>query len=127
VTSPSAQPDAPAPLAGSHFDAVLDRTHWLTHGYERPRITAMLDGSSFLKLSKDGANVAVFPAEGKLLRAGFAFPDNTERLLRNSALLVHEPVGGGHVVLFNNEPMFRAWWHALDRMVLNALLLGPGL
>jgi hypothetical protein len=127
VTSPSASPDAPAPLAGSHFDVVLDRTHWLTHGYEEPRLTVMVDGNRFFKLSKEGTNVAVFPNEGKLHRAGFAFPGNTERLMRNMALMIHEPVGSGHVIVFGNEPMFRAWWRALDRLVLNGIVLGPGM
>jgi len=125
VTSPSATDDTPAGAPGAHFDVVLDRTHWLTQGYERPRLTVMFEGGTFLKLSKDGNNVAVFPAEGKLLRAGFAFPNHTERLLRGTALLIEEPLGDGHVVLFNNEPMFRGWWRALDRLVLNAILMGP--
>jgi hypothetical protein len=85
----------------------------------------MLDGSNFLTLSKEGANVAVFPKTGRLHRAGFIWPENTERLLRNSTLLIEEPTGGGHVVLFGNEPLFRAWWHALDKLVLNAIVLGP--
>jgi hypothetical protein len=125
VTSPSATSGNPAPLPGSHFDVVLDRTHWLTSGYEDQRLTVMLDGSTFLTLSKEGANVAVFPKAGRLHRAGFVWPENTDRLLRNSALLIEEPTGGGHVVLFGNEPLFRAWWHALDRLVLNAIVLGP--
>ena len=125
VTSPTASADDPAGLPGSHFDTVLDRTHWLTHGYDRPRLTVMLDGSRFLKLSKEGTNVAVFPSTGTLHRSGFVFPENTERLLRGTALLIDEPTGGGHVVLFNNEPMFRGWWRALDRLVLNAVILGP--
>jgi hypothetical protein len=125
VTSPSVLTGQPAPLPGSHFDMVLDRTHWLTSGYEEPRLTVMLDGSTFLTLSKEGANLGVFPKTGKLHRAGFVWPENTERLLRNSALLIEEPTGGGHVVLFANEPFFRAWWHALDRLVLNAIVLGP--
>ena len=125
VTSPSASGDDPIGPPGSHFDVVLDRTHWLTHGYERPRLTVMFDRGTFLKLSKDGANVAVFPSTGLLHRSGFIFPENTERLLRGTALVIEEPTGGGHVVLFNNEPMFRAWWRALDRLVLNAVLLGP--
>jgi hypothetical protein len=127
VTSPTASAEDPAGLPGSHFDTVLDRTHWLTHGYERPRLTVMLDGSRFLKLSKEGTNVAVFPSTGTLHRSGFVFPDNTERLLRGTALLVDEPTGAGHVVLFNNEPMFRAWWRSLDRIVLNAIVLGPAM
>lgn len=125
ATSPTATDDDPVGPPGSHFDVVLDRTHWLTHGYERPRLTVMFDRGTFLKLSREGANVAVFPETGLLHRAGFIFPENTERLLRGTALLIEEPTGGGHVVLFNNEPMFRAWWRALDRLVMNAILLGP--
>jgi hypothetical protein len=127
VKSPSSSNDSPAPLPGTHFDVVLDRTHWLTYGYEDPRLTVMLDGDFFLSLSKDGANVAVFPTNGTLHRAGFIFPDNTERLLRGTALLVEESLGGGHLVAFVNEPMFRGWWRALDRLVLNAVLLGPSM
>jgi hypothetical protein len=125
VTSPSATSATPGELPGSHFDVVLDRTHWLTSGYEDQRLTVLLEGSTFLTLSKEGANVAVFPKSGRLHRAGFVWPDNTDRLLRNSAFLIEEPTGGGHVVLFANDPVFRAWWHALDRLVLNAIVLGP--
>jgi hypothetical protein len=125
VTSPSSISGRPAPLPGSHFDAVLDRTHWLTSGFANQRLTVLLDGSTFLTLSKEGANVGVFPRAGTMHRAGFVWPENTERLLRNTAMLIEEPTGGGHVVLFANEPLFRAWWHALDRLVLNAIVLGP--
>jgi hypothetical protein len=53
------------------------------------------------------------------------WPGDTERLLRNTAFAVEEPVGRGHVVLFAADPMFRGWWRALDRLVLNAVVLGP--
>jgi len=62
---------------------------------------------------------------GPLKRAGFTFPDNTERLLKGTALIVQERVGGGHLVMFANDPLFRGWWRALDRVVMNAVLLGP--
>ena len=125
VASPSANPDAPQPVPGSHFDVLLDRSHWLTYGYEQQRLTVMLETDTFLKLSKEGSNVGVFPATGPLKRAGFTFPDNTERLLKGTAFLIHEKIGGGHLVAFANDPMFRGWWRALDRLVLNAALLGP--
>ncbi|MEJ7809645.1 MAG: M14 family zinc carboxypeptidase [Gemmatimonadaceae bacterium] len=125
VASPSASPGTPAPVPGSNFDVVLDRTHWLTFGYERPRLTVLFEGNTFYKLSKDGANVAIFPSSGKLVRAGFVWPDNTARLLRGTAFLIQESVGGGHLVAFANEPMFRGWWRSLDRLVLNAVTLGP--
>ena len=125
VASPSANPDAPQPIPGSHFDVLLDRSHWLTYGYDQQRLTVMMEGDSFYKLSSKGTNVAVFPATGPLKRAGFTFPDNTERLLKGTAFIVHEKIGGGHLVAFANDPMFRGWWRALDRLVLNAVLLGP--
>ncbi|MEO6525804.1 MAG: M14 family zinc carboxypeptidase [Gemmatimonadaceae bacterium] len=122
--STSASADTPEAVPGIHADVLLDRTHWLTAGYEAPRLTVLLEGDLFLKPSKEGENVAVFPATGRLVRAGFTWPGNTERLLRGTSLLIDEPTGGGHVVLFTNEPMFRGWWRALDRLVLNALVLG---
>jgi hypothetical protein len=127
VTSPGATGDRPTALPGSHFDVVLDRTHWLTYGYDVPRLTALVGGDDFLTLAKEGTNVAVFPAAGAFYRAGFVVPNDTERLLRNTALVVEEPLGRGHVVLFANEPTFRGWWRAFDRMVLNAVLLGPSM
>jgi hypothetical protein len=85
----------------------------------------LMTGDVFLKASKDGANVAVFPATGPLVRAGFVWPDNTERLLRGTSFVIDEPTGRGHVILFAANPMFRGWWRSLDRLVLNAVLLGP--
>jgi hypothetical protein len=122
--SPSASGNEPEALPGIHADVVLDRTHWLTAGYDTPRLTVLLTGDLFLTPSREGANVAVFPRTGPLVRAGFAWPGNTERLLRGTAFLIEEPTGRGHVVLFANDPMFRGWWRALDRLVLNALILG---
>jgi hypothetical protein len=124
IKSPTANADVPQPVPGAHFDAVFDMTHWLTLGIEKQRITVLVDGDAFLKLSKEGSNVAVFPVTGPLKRAGFTFPDNTERLLKGTALVVEEAVGRGHLVMFANDPMFRGWWRALDRVVLNAVLLG---
>jgi hypothetical protein len=123
--SPSASNTAPVYLPGSHFDVALDRTHWLTFGFEQPRLTVLLDGNVFFALSKEGTNVGVFPQSGALHRSGWIWPDNTERLLRGTAYLIEEPLGDGHVVLFANEPLFRGWWRALDRLVLNAVMVGP--
>ncbi|HEX6057796.1 MAG TPA: M14 family zinc carboxypeptidase [Gemmatimonadaceae bacterium] len=125
VPSPTADRDRPVFVPGAMFDVALDRVHWLTLGLDQPRLTVMLEGSTFLKPSREGSNVAVFAPTGTLHRAGFVWPDNTERLLRGTSYLVEEPTGSGHVVLFNGDPMFRGWWRALDRLVLNAAVLGP--
>ncbi len=124
TASPNACADALADLPGSHFDVVLDLTNWVTLGIEQQRMTVLVGGGDYYGISRDGGNVAVFPTSGTLRRGGFTFPDNSERLLRGSAFIVQEKVGQGNVVMFTNDPMFRAWWRALDRLVLNAMLLG---
>jgi hypothetical protein len=124
TASPNACVDQLGDLPGSHFDVVLDLTNWVTLGMERQRMPVLVGGSSVLGLSHDGGNVAVFPTTGTLKRGGFTFPENSERLLRGSAFIVQERMGRGNVVMFTNDPMFRGWWRALDRMVLNAVLLG---
>ncbi len=124
VASPSACADDIADLPGSHFDVVFDLGHWLTLGLETRRFPVLVSGSSFYTLSSRGGNVAVFPTTGTLRRGGFTFPENSERLLKGSTFIAQERVGQGNLVMFTNDPMFRGWWRALDRMVLNAALLG---
>lgn len=124
VASPNACADDIADVPGSHFDVVFDLSHWVTLGLENQRAPVLVGGSNFYTLSKDGGNVAVFPTTGTLLRGGFVFPGNTERLLRGSVFIAQESVGRGNLVMFTGDPMFRGWWRALDRLVLNAMLLG---
>ena len=125
VTSPGADTTTIESFPGGHYDVVVDRTHWLTAGHSAPRLTALASGRGVLGLAKTGTNVLVFAPTGPLLRAGFTFPGNTERALRNSALVIEEPIGDGHVVLFANDPTFRGFWRALDRVLLGAIVLGP--
>ena len=124
AASPNACADEIADLPGSHFDVVLDMTSWVTLGMEQRRFPVLVGGSNFYTLSNDGGNVAVFPTAGTLRRGGFVFPNNSERLLRGSSFIIQEKVGRGNVVMFTSEPMFRGWWRAMDRLVLNAVLLG---
>jgi hypothetical protein len=85
---------------------------------------ALVSGSSSFRPSRDGSNVAVFATTGALHRAGFIWPENSERLLRGTSLVIEEKLGSGRVVLFANNPMFRGWWRSMDKLVLNAILLG---
>jgi hypothetical protein len=124
AASPAPCPEYIASVPGSHFDVVLDLSNWVTLGMEGQRMPVLVDGGTFYTLSRDGGNVAVFPTFGTLHRGGWTFPDNTERLLRGTTFVTQERVGRGNVVMFAGDPMFRAFWRALDRMVLNAVLLG---
>ena len=113
-------------IPGAIFRATLDTTHWLTMGYERDRMPVFIDGDTFWRPTKGGANPAAFtdPADSLLL-SGFAWPNNTTRLLKGTTWAVVENQGNGRVVLFLGDPLFRAFWRGPARMVTNAILLGP--
>ena len=117
--------DRPEWIPGAIFRATLDTTSWLTVGYTRDRLPVFLDGDTFWRPSKGGANVASFTdAVDSLVLSGFTWPDNTARLLKGSAWAVVENQGAGHVVLFLGDPLFRAFWRGPAKMLTNAILMG---
>ena len=116
--------EKPEWLPGSIFRATLDRTHWLTLGYEQDQLPVYVDGTTFWKQSKNGANPVVF-TEDSLTLSGFSWPGNTDRLLKGTAWAVVENQGDGRVVLFLGDPLLRGFWRGTARLVTNAILIGP--
>jgi hypothetical protein len=115
----------PLDVPGAIFRASLDLSHWLTFGYEREALPVMMNGDQFFRPSKAGANPVAFTGDS-LTISGYTWPDNTERLLRNTAWAVVERVGRGHVVLFADSPVYRLLWRSTYRLLQNAMLLGTG-
>ncbi|UCF40198.1 MAG: hypothetical protein JSW43_10735 [Gemmatimonadota bacterium] len=123
LASPSAEPNRSEYVPGSIFRATLDQTHWLTMGYRQSALPVMLRGGTFLAPSEDGDNPVVFVGDSLLL-AGFAWPDNTERLLKETVYATAERAGRGHVVLLAEDPLYRAFWRGPARLLTNAILFG---
>src|SRR3989454_2770643 len=115
-------PSAPARdrlewIPGAIFRATLDTTHWLTLGYDRDRLPVFIDGDTFWKPSKGGANAATFtdPVDSLVL-SGFTWPDNTARLLKGSTWAVVEHQGNGRGVLCLSDPLFPAFLRGPARL-----------
>ncbi|MEO8295810.1 MAG: M14 family metallopeptidase [Gemmatimonadota bacterium] len=126
LVSPSASGSLTAEyIPGAIFRATLDRTHWLTLGYERNELPVFMATSSLLTPSQKGDNPVAFVGDNLTL-AGFAWPGNTEKLLRGSVWVAVESVGSGHVVLFADNPLYRAFWRGTAKLVTNAVLFGTG-
>jgi hypothetical protein len=124
LPSPSVDTSAVEGIPGSIFRAALDQSHWLTFGYERKELPVPLSGGTFLTPSKAGANPVAFVADSSRL-AGFVWP-NTQRLLKGTVWAAVETEGRGSVVLFADDPLFRAFWRGTGRLVTNAMLFGTG-
>ncbi|PYS91986.1 MAG: hypothetical protein DMF64_10545 [Acidobacteria bacterium] len=127
IISPSARPGrVPEAVPGAIFRATVDRTTPLTYGYEDPTLPVLLDSAFFFRPSKEGTNAVVFADDNRPLRlSGFIWPNNTERLLRGTAYVIEEPTGRGHVVLFAEDPNFRAIFRSTTRLFFNSFLFQP--
>lgn len=127
IASPSARPGrVPEAVPGAIFRATLDRRTPLTYGYEQETLPVLVSSAYFFRPSKEGTNAVVFSAdEARTLHvAGFIWP-TTESLLRGTAYVIDEPTGRGHVVLFAEDPNFRAIWRSTTRMFFNSFLFQP--
>jgi len=122
LASPKADTSTVQAIPGAIFRAALDRSHWLTAGYERPELAVMVSGNTFLAPSTAGANPVAFVAERPLL-SGWVWPD-TERLIARTTWAAVEPLGRGNVVVFAEDPLYRAFWRGTGRLVTNAMLFG---
>jgi hypothetical protein len=113
------------PLPGALFRAKLDTRNFLTYGYDREEVAVPIAGSSFYRVRREGGSVVTLGGEdARKALTGFVFEDDTEKNVANTVWLQVVPQGRGHVVLFTQDPTERAMWPGLNKMLLNAMLLG---
>jgi hypothetical protein len=124
LVSPDAGEDGPLGVPGAIMRAALDLTHPLTFGYETESIAVPLSGDDFYSPSESGSSPVAFVGED-LAVAGFTWPENTQKFLEGTAWMIDEPLGRGRVVLFADDPNYRHLWPSLNRLFLNAILIGP--
>ncbi len=130
IASPSAnRGTVPEGVPGAIMRATVDRTTYLTFGLDSDEIPVLLSSGYFFRYSKEGTNALVFDANpGKPLTiSGFVWEGNTEKLLRGTSYLIDEPIGGGHLIMFADEPFFRGIFRSVTRPFLNSILFNGAL
>jgi hypothetical protein len=110
-------------MPGAVYEIVLDPDHWLAWGMPE-RIAILKRGGGGYAVSQQGMNVGVFSE--KPLLSGYAPPQVPGELSKLSWLIV-ENVGRGKVILFADSPLFRMFLEGEFQLVLNAIILGPGI
>ncbi len=102
----------------------LDEEHWLSAGVGS-RVPVILY-TSYAYMAKEPVQTVGRLADGSHLRlSGLLWPEARERWAK-TAYLTREGLGNGQVILFAGEPNFRSYFYGSGRLLLNALLLGPG-
>lgn len=102
----------------------LNEEHWLNYGIGS-KVPALVSGSySFLSKSPV-QTVGRFSNADNIRLSGLLWPEAKTRLV-NSAYCTRESSGSGQIILFAGEPNFRSYFYGTARMLINAVLLGPG-
>ena len=109
--------------AGAILRVRVDPEHFLGFGHTGD-VGATVSGNYAFSISRDGQNVAAFPDERAVRIAGFMWPE-AQRALARTLYLWSEPAGRGQVVLFADDPNFRATQLSTLRMFFNAVVLAP--
>jgi hypothetical protein len=128
----SERPAEPRPLTreldllrtpGAILRVKVDDEHWL--GFGSPQeLGAMVQSNYAFTLSRTARHVAAFPDRDSLRLAGFMWPEAQEALARTPYLWL-EPKGRGQVILFADDPNFRATQLSTLRLFFNAVVLAP--
>lgn len=125
IASPTANKgQVPEAVPGAIMRGTIDRSTYLTYGLETETIPVLLSTGYFFRPSKEGTNAVVFEQKPKrdLTISGFVWENNTERLLKGTVYLIDEPNGGGHVILFAEDPFFRGIFRSMTRPFFNSIL-----
>ncbi|MEZ5306939.1 MAG: M14 family zinc carboxypeptidase [Pyrinomonadaceae bacterium] len=109
-------------IPGSIFKATVNNDHYLALGV-REEVPVLFRGNYHLTPTKTGANVAVYKPGGHLMGQVW---DSTMKNLGGKLYMADVPLGRGHVVLFADDPTFRAYWNGLDRLFIGSIILPSG-
>ena len=116
---------------GAFMAASFNPRHWLTFGLsgfeqERNQLPVMFSGDSAL-MSKYPVHTPVRLDEADDLRlSGLLWPEARQRW-QSTAYATVERVGYGQVILFASDPFLRGYTEGTGRLLLNALIIGPGM
>ena len=105
-------------IGGSIFETNLDTTHPVAYGYD-DTVPVFRVGTGFYDPSDEpGASVGTYDETPRL--SGYLSEEQEEHARGAASIEAHE-VGGGQVVLFMDNPNFRAFWYGTNGLFLNAV------
>lgn len=105
--------------------ANLDTDHWLTFGMKDAVPTMMYTRNAFMA-GEPVNTVARLADENDLRLSGLLWPE-ARRRWANTAWLTQERNGSGQIIMFATDPDVRAYFYGTRKLLLNAVLYGPGM
>jgi hypothetical protein len=111
--------------SGAILAAQLDPEHWLSFGLG-DRVPVFMFGDH-ARMSKHPVRTpARLAGEADLRLSGLLWPEARSRWAETAYATV-ERFGRGQIILFASDPFFRGYSEGSGRLLLNAVILGPGM
>ncbi|MEQ8405353.1 MAG: M14 family metallopeptidase [Oceanicaulis sp.] len=115
--------DAEVSISGALFETEIDITHPLAFGYRDPMLPVHRIGTDAFAPSGNPFALPVRYAERDPILSGYASEENRE-MLAGAGMMHAERRGAGSVILFADDPVFRAYMKGSARLVTNAIFFG---
>lgn len=110
-------------IGGAIFQVQVDRTHPLAYGYENATLPVFRRGTTFLEPPPNPYATPLIYTRLPLL-AGYISDQNLVTL-KNSASAIAGQLGNGQVIVFTDNPSFRAYFYGTQKLLANALFFAP--
>tara|TARA_B000000475_G_scaffold255313_1_gene234908 strand:+ start:198 stop:2747 length:2550 start_codon:yes stop_codon:yes gene_type:complete len=108
-------------IGGAIFKVKIDNTHPIGFGYSNSH-SVFRRGTHLFKLSESAAaNVARY--DNNPILSGYISEEKLSEM-KNTASIIARKKGQGHVVLFADNPAFRAFWYGTNGLLMNAIFFG---
>jgi hypothetical protein len=110
---------------GTFVTGIVNTEHWLGFGLEGKM--PILFSGDYAFMSRHPVSTPVRLADQEHLRlSGLLWPEAKQRIA-DTAYVTVESIGNGQIILFAADPTFRDWLAGAERLLLSAVLLGPGM
>jgi hypothetical protein len=109
-------------LATSIFETQINLKHPLAFGLTSEILPVIKENLPFIPVEGDTINPVARYSDEPLLN-GHLEPADKKAFKRFSPIKIRNN-GGGNVILFAEDPVFRGTWDATERTFINAILLG---
>lgn len=106
-------------IPGAIYKVQLDNSHPLAYGYPDFYYTLKQDGRAYTNF-KSGWNVGILASNAYV--AGFV-GSKLKSQIKKGVLIGEESYGNGHIVIMNEDPLFRLFWQNGKLLFANAVFL----
>lgn len=109
--------------SGAIFEADADLTNPILYGYPSAKVPLFKSNNIYIQKANGAYSNPLVYGNASLL-SGYITKPNLDKL-KNSSVLGTSALGRGRVIGFTENMAFRAFWFGTNKMLMNAIFLGP--